>query len=68
MTYDRDEPMWVTPDLAAGVAKVDINTIRKWRARGIVRADQKGRYSLRDVWNWLEQRDTNRIRQHADIG
>jgi phage terminase Nu1 subunit (DNA packaging protein) len=66
VVYDPDEPLWVTPDLAANVAEVNINTIRQWKARGLVRSNDRGCYSLRDVWNWLEQRNQSQVRKLTD--
>lgn len=66
MIYDPDDPLWVTPDVAAHVAEVQLATIRQWKARGLIRADTAGRYSLRDIWNWLEQRNPAMIRTELD--
>lgn len=67
MIYDPDEPLWVDADIAAGVANVQADTIRQWKARGLVRVNERGLYSLRDVWNWLEQRNGSQVRSNTPI-
>lgn len=67
LVYDPEEPMWVTPAVAAHVAKVQVDTIRQWKARGLVRVNGAGCYSLRDIWNWTEQRNSSQVRQNTPV-
>jgi DNA-binding transcriptional MerR regulator len=68
MTYDPDDPLWATPDIAAHMADVQVSTIRQWKARNLIRANSAGMYSLRDVENWLQQRNQSQVRKLSADG
>lgn len=63
-----NDPMWVAPGIAAHAAKVKVATIRKWKARGLIRVNAGGLYSLLDVFNWVEQRNSSQVRHNTPVG
>lgn len=56
------------PAVAAFAARVQVSTIRKWAARGLISpADENGCYDLVEIVAWIERRSTVKVRSQGNV-